>query len=252
MRICSFFLEVILVNQLLNSLQLIFTGVQAAGGRKCSFLHMSDTFRRTSTCLKICEKTNYKCKICKKKTGKSREICMLVHKKTFVRKCKSCIKTEIQVKSITSLNDLKLGSKSGKFFVQACTILCMISNPNLKYNDEFDGETALSIQAIRFSHHDINGKFIREDVSLRILFGRNAKPKQIPWQVQIVNHIGETKCAGTLVTPNKIVAAAHCFPTYRQNILRPKNLTARVGSIRQDGKGKYLQERKCSYIIVHS
>ena len=128
----------------------------------------------------------------------------------------------------------------------------MISNPDLKYTDEFDGESVLGIPAIRFSHHDINGKFIRDDVSLRILFGRNAKPKQIPWQVQIVNHIGETKCAGTLVTPNKIVAAAHCFPTYRQNILRPKNLTARVGSIRQDGKGKYLQERNCSYIIVHS
>ena len=133
----------------------------------------------------------------------------------------------------------------------------MISNPVLKYTDEFDGESVLGIPAIRFSHHDIDGQLIREDAALRILFDRKPKPKQIPWQIQIVNHKGEAKCGGTLVTSNKIVAAAHCFPTIRwQKTLSPKDLdhlVARAGTINQYGKrGKNLQERKCSYIIFHS
>ena len=122
--------------------------------------------------------------------------------------------------------------------------------PLFKYNNEFDGKTNVSIPAIRFSHHDIDGKFIRDDVSLRILFGRNAKPKQIPWQVQIVDLNGVIKCGGTLVTSNKIVAAAHCFSF--ENTLRPENLLARAGSIKRYGRYSNLQKRNCSDIIIHS
>ena len=121
MRIFNFFLEVILINQCLDSLQLITTGIQAADGQKCPLLRMSDSFRKSSPCFKTCRKANQKCKICQKKNGRSREICMLVHKKTFVTKCKSCIKnphglTRDEIKRITYLNNFKLGLKSVKFF----------------------------------------------------------------------------------------------------------------------------------------
>ena len=128
----------------------------------------------------------------------------------------------------------------------------MISNPDFYDNSEFDGESVLGIPSIQFSHHDIDGKFIKDDVGLRILGGRNARPKQIPWQVQIVNHHGDLKCSGTLVTSNKIVSAAHCYEKRRwQKILKPENLVARAGRIKRKGRGGNLQKTKCSYIIFH-
>ena len=130
----------------------------------------------------------------------------------------------------------------------------MISNPDFYDNSEFDGESVLGIPSIQFSHHDIDGKFIRDDNTLRILFGRKAKREQIPWQVQIVDHYGDfPKCSGTLVTSNKIVSAAHCFHREKlENTLKPENLVARAGSTKRYGRDSRLQERKCSYIILHS
>ena len=131
----------------------------------------------------------------------------------------------------------------------------MISNPVLKYTDEFDGESVLGIPAIRFSHHDIDGQLIREDAALRILFGRKPKPKQIPWQIHfIIDITNGQECGGTLVTPNKIVSAAHCFHEkwlpYQWN---SKSLVARAGNIERIGSGQTdMQERNCSDIIKHS
>ena len=128
----------------------------------------------------------------------------------------------------------------------------MILNPYLKYSDDFDGKTTLSISNVKFSLHDNDGELIPNLVP-RVLFGRTPKPEQIPWQVQIVNNLGDFKCGGTLITPNKIVSAAHCF----RNKLKlftamPEHLVVRAGDIRQIGRGSNLQERKCSDIIIHS
>ena len=121
MKILSFFLEIILINRFLVSLLLISTGIQAAYGRECSFLFMSeiDFFGSSSPCLKACKKANHKCEICAKKSGRSREICLAVRESRYVEKCKSCMRNphglpEDQMKGIKRLNDLKLGSKSEK------------------------------------------------------------------------------------------------------------------------------------------
>lgn len=117
MRILNFFLEVIFINQFLHSLQLISTGVHAAGGQKCSFMYPveRDLFGNSRPCLIPCKRANRKCIICSKKNGRRRGICLAVHKKRYVFKCKICMNphdlTENQIKRINSLNDLKLGSK---------------------------------------------------------------------------------------------------------------------------------------------
>ena len=118
MRFSNFFLEVILICRFSDSLQPISTGIQAAVERNCSYLYMPeiDFFGTLSPCLRTCKKANHKCKICQKKTSREREICLVVHKRKYVKNCKSCMKnphglTENEIMRITSLNDLKQGSK---------------------------------------------------------------------------------------------------------------------------------------------
>ena len=247
MKIFNFFVDLILISRFVQSLHVTTAIPDEFATRpqqqKCPLFDIKSIilFEDSSPCRITCERANFKCNICKRRTGRKREICMVIHRRRFARKCISCVKNPhhlkpSEVKRITTLNDLR-------------------------YNDEFDGKAVSTVRGVKFSVHDSNGSYIRDkrEVSSvgRILFGWKAKPKQIPWQIQIVNHKGELKCGGTLVTSNKIVAAAHCFPTIRwQKTLSPKDLdhlVARAGTINQYGKrGKNLQERKCSYIIFHS
>ena len=133
------------------------------------------------------------------------------------------------------------------------SVLRTHSNPDSKFDDEFVGETTLSRSRINFSLHNLDGSIIPKS-SLRVLFGRTPKSEQIPWQVQIVYYYGDFKCGGTLVTPNKIVSAAHCFRYKRDKeyTVNPKILVVRAGDIMQVGRGSNLQERKCAEIIIHS
>ena len=212
MRILSFFLEVILISRFT---QPVSAGIQVANGPNCEFL----TMPRQIPCLRAYTRANRKCKSCKMANGRRRKLCMTEYKRKYMKNVDSC--------TIKSLNDLR-------------------------YNNRFNGESELSIRSVRFSHHGIDGKFIRDDVGLRILGGRNAKPKQIPWQVQIVNHHGDPICSGTLVTSNKIVSAAHCYHKKKwQKILKPENLYARAGRIKRKGRGGNLQQTNCTYIIFH-
>ena len=94
-------------------------------------------------------------------------------------------------------------------------------------------------------------------LNLRILFGWTAKPKKIPWHIQFINeNVPEYQCGGTLVTPNKIVSAAHCFEEILLEQLRgdwkPENVVAKAGNIHRLGTGPNSQQRKCSQIIKHS
>ena len=118
MRISDFFLEVILISRFTDSFQPISTGNKIAEGRNCSFLYMTeiDFFGSSSPGLESCKKANHKCKICQKKTGREREICLAVYKRKYVKRCKTGMKnphglTESQMKRITRLNDFKQGSK---------------------------------------------------------------------------------------------------------------------------------------------
>ena len=106
--------------------------------------------------------------------------------------------------------------------------------------------------------HEVNTEIPPfEKLAPRILFGWKAQPKQIPWHVTFINY-GELQCGGTLVTPNKIVSAAHCFskenfPT-RTDTDKPilEYLLARVGNVKAIRGEVGSQERKCSDIIIHS
>ena len=125
MRIFRFFRKVIFISQFFG-LHLVSTGstgtqvrpgTQAADRQKCSFLYQAeiDLLGSSRPCLIACKRANRKCKICTKKSGRRRDICLWVHKQRYVLKCKICMNphhlTENQIKRITSLNDLKLGSK---------------------------------------------------------------------------------------------------------------------------------------------
>ena len=132
---------------------------------------------------------------------------------------------------------------------------------NLKYNDEFDGETVSTIPGAKFSLYDTNGNLITDKYTIepkitivpKVIFGWKAQPKQIPWQIRLIIHPTGQGCGGTLVTPNKIVSAAHCFHEdlvpYKWN---SKSLVARAGNIERIGNGQSdMQERNCSDIIRH-
>ena len=116
---------------------------------------------------------------------------------------------------------------------------------------------------IQFTLHNANGNHyrgVRKDLlaTSKVIFGSSAMPKQIPWQIQFINY-GELKCGGTLITPNKIVSAAHCFSpqNFPQTKTEPKrphveHLEARAGSVLNRRGSEGSQQRKCSDIILHS
>ena len=245
MKIFSFFVDLILISRFAHSLQVTTAIPDEFATRpqqqKCPLFDIKSItlFEDSSPCRTTCERANFKCNICKHRTGRKREICMVVHRRRFARKCISCIKNPhnlkpSEIKRITSLNDLR-------------------------YNDEFDGKAVSTVRGVKFSVHDTNGSYIRDkrEVSSvgRILFGWKAKPKQIPWQIHFIIDITDgQECGGTLVTPNKIVSAAHCFHEkwlpYQWN---SESLVARAGNIERLGNGQSdMQERNCSDIIRHS
>lgn len=51
------------------------------------------------------------------------------------------------------------------------------------------------------------------NINHKIVGGQEAKPGSWPWQVSL-SHAGDHLCGGTLVHPQWIVTASHCFEQY--------------------------------------
>ena len=197
-------------------------------------------FEDSSPCRLNCKRANIRCDICKKRRGRQKEICLSYHRKKLVI-CERCMKnphglTQAEIERITTLN-------------------------NLKFNEDLVGETAssapdLGSPKIKFTLHDIDGNLLKDQSGLdpRVLFGWTAKSKQIPWQIQFLNpHFDQYQCGGTLITPNKIVSAAHCFyDEWLSDAWRKEDLVIKAGNIERMGRSDFVQKRKCSQIIVHS
>ena len=218
-------------------------------------LSMSNLFEDSSPCRVNCKRANTKCRLCKRYTGILSKNCLNTHKK-LLEKCERCMQnphrlSHVEIQRIKVLN-------------------------NLDYDENLVGETVTTIPKINFTLHDIYGTTITDRDTMRddhqevktdippfgkraprILFGRKAQPKQIPWHVTFINY-GDLQCGGTLITPNKIVSAAHCFskenfPT-RTDTHKPilEYLLARAGIVNATRGEVGSQERKCSDIIIHS
>ena len=222
--------------------------------RSCRILilSMSSLFDVSSSCRLKCNAANKQCTVCKQLSGRnlSNSNCLDAHR-TLFEKCERCMGnphslTQPEIKRIKGLN-------------------------SLNYNNDVFGETVVTIQNIKFTLHNTIGDHERSEqgrsdsevppfgkLRPRVIFGSAPQPKQVPWQIQFINY-GQLKCGGTLVTPNKIVSAAHCFcpekfPQTKKKPERPylEGLTARAGNVMSYRGAEGSQTRKCTDIILHS
>ncbi|XP_051977881.1 transmembrane protease serine 13-like isoform X1 [Xyrauchen texanus] len=87
----------------------------------------------------------------------------------------------------------------------------------------------------------------RPPVSTRIIGGTVAVDGQWPWQASL-HFRGYHTCGGTLVAPDFIITAAHCFPQETSDYLLPSNWKVYIGMVSQL---KLPSPYNVKQIIVH-
>jgi len=64
-----------------------------------------------------------------------------------------------------------------------------------------------------FPDNSTCGLITRVERQARIVGGDAALEGEWPWQAAFVNAYGSQFCGGTLITPDVVLTAAHCFQT---------------------------------------
>uniref|UniRef100_A0A8B9MGK9 Peptidase S1 domain-containing protein n=2 Tax=Accipiter nisus TaxID=211598 RepID=A0A8B9MGK9_9AVES len=82
----------------------------------------------------------------------------------------------------------------------------------------------------------------------RVVGGTAARPGEWPWQVSLQLR-GKHFCGGTLVTPQWVLSAAHCFQGPNGSWAEPREWRAVVGRLRLQETGG--QERTVVEVVVH-
>ncbi|UMM19065.1 hypothetical protein L5515_014839 [Caenorhabditis briggsae] len=67
-----------------------------------------------------------------------------------------------------------------------------------------------------------------ETLDHRLIGGSETRPHAWPWTVQLLSRLGQHRCGGSLIDPNFVLTAAHCFAKDR----RRTSYSVRVGGHR--------------------
>ncbi|XP_068779455.1 serine protease 53 [Struthio camelus] len=82
----------------------------------------------------------------------------------------------------------------------------------------------------------------------RVVGGSDARPGEWPWQVSL-QHRGEHVCGGTLLAPDWVLSAAHCFQGSNGSRVAPSEWRVVLGRLRLKEAGG--QERAVAALVVH-